>query len=195
MAKLLKSKDRLRLLLAGFGDLFEDVADAGGLMSFSYSQIYGYYPRKYKKSNFYSLVSKSLKTGEISKAKIKGLPCLRLTAKGKEKTARDFPFLSLQKKKWGGFFTQASYDIEEASKRMRDLWRGKLQELNFGQLQKSVYISPFNLSEDLWEFIEEKKLTGKVYVGRIKFIGIDPKEIAYQAWPLEDLEKSYENSI
>jgi len=195
MGKLLKPKDRLRLLLAGFGDLFEDVADAGGLMSFSYSQIYGYYPKKYKKSNFQVLVWRNLKTGEIEKTKIKGLPCLRLTSKGKKKTTRDFPFLSLQKKKWGGFFTQASYDIEETSKRIRELWRERLKELNFSQLQKSVYISPFDLTRDLWEFIQERKLTGKVCVGRIRFIGIDPKEIAFKAWCLEDLSKRYEKLL
>lgn len=195
MAKFLKPKDKLRLLLAGFGDLFEDIADAGGLMSFSYSQIYGYYPKKYKRSNFQKLVWRGLKTKEISKTKINGLPCLRLTSKGKKKLARDFPFLSLQNKKWGGFFTQVSYDIEEASKKTRNLWRGKLKELNFGQLQKSVYISPFNLSDDLCEFVQERKLTGKVYISRVKFIAIDPKEIAYRAWPLEDLEKAYDKLL
>ena len=195
MAKLLKPKDRLRLILAGFGDLFEEVYDAAGLVSYSYSQIYGFYPQKYKKSNFQALVWRGLKTEEISKTTINGLPCLRLTSKGREKTIRDFPFLLLQKKKWDGFFTQASYDIEETNKRTRDLWREKLKELNFGRLQKSVYISPFDLSDDLWEFIEERRLTGKVYVSRIKFIGIDPKEIAFKAWPLEDLSKRYQKLL
>ena len=195
MAKFLKPKDKLRLILAGFGDLFEDIADAGGLMSFSYSQIYGYYPKKYKKSNFQNLVWRNLKTGEIEKTKVNGMPCLRLTAKGKEKLIRDFSFLSLQKKKWDGFFTQASYDIEEASKKTRNLWREKLKELNFGQLQKSVYVSPFNLSDDLCEFVQERKLTGKVYISQVKFVAVDPKEIAYKAWPLEDLDESYQKLL
>lgn len=195
MSKLLKPSDRLKLLLAGFGDLFEDVHNVGGLAGYSYAQIWGYYPRKYKKSNFKVLVWRSLKTGEVEKTRIKGIPCLRLTSKGKEKVIRDFSFLSLQKKKWDGFFTQSSYDIEEASKRTRDLWREKLKELNFGQLQKSVYISPFDLSEDLWEFIQKRKLTGNVYAGRIKFIGTDPKKIAFKAWLLEDLSKKYEKLL
>jgi len=195
MAKLLKPKDRLKLLLTGFGDLFEDIHNVGGLAGYSYSQVYGYYPRKYKNSNFQLLVWRGLKTAEISKTEVNGIPYLRLTSKGKEKTTRDFSFLSLQNKKWDGLFTQASYDIEETSKKTRDLWRDKLKELNFGQLQKSVYLSPFDLADDLEEFIKERKLKGKVFVGRIKFTGINPKEIAYQAWPIKQLEKAYQKLL
>ncbi|MBL7159092.1 hypothetical protein ISS85_01320 [Candidatus Microgenomates bacterium] len=195
MAKLLKPKDRLRLLLAGLGDLFEDVADAGGLMSFSYQQVYGYYPRKYKKSNFYLLVNRGLKTKEIEKVKINGVPHLKLTTKGKTKTIRNFPFLSLQKKKWDSLFTQASYDIQETNKKTRELWREKLKELNFGQLQRSVYISPFNLLDDLWEFVQEKRLQSNVFISRVRFIGINPKDTAYKVWSLKGLEKAYEKLL
>lgn len=191
MAKLLKPKDRLRLILAGVEDLFEDIHDVGGFVSYSYSQVYGFYPKKYKKSNFQALVWRGLKTGEIEKTRSNGAPCLRLTSKGKEKMTRDFPFLLLQKKKWGGLFTQTSYDIAETNKGTRNLWREKLKELNFGKLQKSVYISPFDLSDDLWEFVKERHLIGKVYVSRTKFIGVHPAEIAFKAWPLEDLDKAY----
>ena len=195
MAKLLKPKDRLRLLLADFGDLFEDVHNVGGLAGFSYQQVYGYYPRKYRFSNFKKLVWRGLKTKEVSKIKVNGLPCLRLTSKGKKELIRDFPFLSLQMKKWDGLFTQASYDIKETNRKTRKLWQVKLKELNFGQLQRSVYISPFNLSDDLCEFIKERKLEGKVYISRVKFIDIDLKELAYKTWSLKNLEKAYEKLL
>ena len=195
MAKLLKPKDRLRLLLASSGDLFDDVRTVGGFVGYSYQQIYGYYPRKYKKSNFQKLVLRGLKTKEISKTRVNGLPCLRLTSKGKKKLTRDFPFLAFQKKRWDGFFTQASYDIQETNKKTRNLWREKLKELNFGQLQKSVYISPLNLTDDLWEFVQERRLESKVFISRVKFIGINPKDIAYKVWLLENLEKAYEKLL
>ena len=195
MAKLLKPKDRLRLLLADSGDLFDDVRTVGGFVGFSYQQVYGYYPRKYKKSNFRKLILRGLKTKEISKTRINGLPCLTLTSKGKRELNRDFPFLAFQKKKWDGFFTQASYDIQETNKKTRELWREKLKELNFGQLQRSVYISPFNLTDDLWEFIQERKLENNVFISRVKFIGVNSKDIASKVWSLENLEKAYQKLL
>ena len=149
MAKLLRPRDRLRLLFAGLGDLFEEVADFGGLVSASYEQLYGFFPSKYKKSNFSHLVWRSLKTQEMTKVIINGVPYLRLTSLGKKKINRDFPLFALQKKPWDGLFTQCAYDIEEINKVSRDLWREKIQNLNFGQFQKSVYISPFDFCQDL----------------------------------------------
>lgn len=195
MAKLLKPKDRLRLVLASLEDLFEEIVDLGGLISASYQQVYGFFPSKYKKHNFTHLVWRSLKTKEIKKVKINGIPHLRLTSQGKKKLIRDFPFLFFQKKPWDGFFTQCSYDIEEINKRTRDLWRAKIKELNFGRLQKSVYISPFDFSQDLWEFVTQRRLEGKVCVARVKFIGRDPKRIASQAWPLKKIAKAYQKLI
>ena len=195
MAKLLRPSDRLKLLLAGLGDLFEDVAGFGGLIPAAYQQLYGFFPRRYRKSNFTHLVWRSLKAEEIQKVKINGIPHLRLTSKSKKEINRNFPLLALQNRFWDGLFTQCSYDIEEVNKRTRDVWRAKIQDLNFGQFQKSVYISPFDFSQDLWEFISQKNLQRNVSLARIKFVGINPKEIASATWPLNKLAKQYQKII
>ena len=195
MKKLLRPRDRLYLLLAGLGDLFEDVAGFGGLIPAAYQQLYGFFPRRYRKSNFTHLVWRNLKTHQITKIAINGIPHLRLTSKSKKKISRDFPLLAFQNKPWDGLFTQCSYDIEEVNKHTRDVWRAKIQDLNFGQFQKSVYISPFDFSQDLWEFISQKNLERNISLARIKFVGVDPKEIASTTWSLDKLAEQYQKII
>jgi len=161
---MVKGQKRLLLILATLGDIFEDLADAGGLMSFSYQQIYGYMPRKYKKHNFEMAMRRALKIGSIKKVIRKGQVCLKLTSRGKNKLVEYFPLFKLQRKKWDRKWRVVLFDIEEENKKAREQFRRKLYELGFGQLQKSVYISSFSIEAEMREFIEAIGLKEKVYL-------------------------------
>ena len=57
-------------------------------------------------------------------------------------------------KKWDGKWRIVIFDIPETKKIMRNFFREKLQWLGFKQLQESVWISPYNIADEVEELIE-----------------------------------------
>jgi len=193
---LLRVQDRILLGLAFLEDLFEDLADAGGLMSFSYKQVYGFVPRRYRKGNFYKSVSYALKTKRIEKIVKKDEVYLRLTGQGKRKLVRDFPLVRFQNSHWDGFWRVLPYDIKEIKRYQRDRLRNKLRELDFKQFQKSVYLSPHPFEKEMSDFLETLKLEGKVSILLCQKIqGIDNKQLARKLWRLDQLNQKYKELI
>ena len=189
---MIKGQKRLLLILGMLGDIFEDLADAGGLMSFSYQQVYGYVPRKYKKHNFEMNIRNALKIGSIERVVKKGQPYIKLTSRGKSKLIQYFPLFKFQKRKWDRKWRVVFFDIEEKNKGERDLFRRKLYELGFGKLQKSVYISPFLIEEEMREFIEAIGLKEKAYLLITpKLMVGDEKNLARRIWGLDKINQEY----
>ena len=190
---LLRIQDRILLSLAFLGDLFEDLADAGGLMSASYKQIYGFIPKKYKKHNFVSAVNYALRTGKIEKIVKNNEVCFRLTGKGEKKLIKDLPLAWFQKKRWDGLWRMLSYDIKEIKRHQRNRLRIKLYDLGFRQFQKSVYISPYPIEKEMNDFLKTLNLEGKAYALLCnKILGVENKELARELWQLDKLNKKYE---
>lgn len=194
MAKLLKIKDLVLLLSATVGEIANDLRLVGDVIPELMRFKYGYIPPNYKRDSYLSSVSKLLSTGEINKKINKdGLPYLELTNKGQEKFKRNFPILSLQKRKWDGLFTIISFDIKEKDRYKRDVLRSKLKELGFGQLQESVWISPYHFEEDFREFIDSKNMGEYVYIFRAKVEAFDSyKNLIKKVWNLDFLDSEYQ---
>ena len=189
---VLRVQDRILLSLAFLGDLFEDLADAGGIMSASYRQIYGFTPRKYKKSNFLSGVRYALRTGKIEKIIKDDQAYFRLTGKGKKRLIRDFPLVWFQKRRWNGLWRVLPYDIKEARRYQREKLRDKLYQLGFRQFQKSVYLSPHPIEKEMDDFLKTLNLEGKVHVILCqKVLGVENRELAIELWQLDKLNKEY----
>lgn len=196
MRKLLRLEDYLRLGFAMGADLFEDLADAGGLMSFSYKQLYGFVPKRYKKSYFYKKVHQMLKTGDIEKIIKNGKPCFRLTTSSKERIRREFPLFAFQRKKWDKKWRLVIFDIEEKQRKARDILRAKLKELGFGKWQRSVYISPHDFAQDIREFLESWSLTDEVFVLEANVLSLaQARALAKKVWPLVKINTQYERII
>ncbi|MBL7159086.1 CRISPR-associated endonuclease Cas2 [Candidatus Microgenomates bacterium] len=196
MRKLLRLEDYLRLGFSFGVDLFEDVADAGGLMSFSYKQVYGFMPKKYRKSYLYKKVHQLLKTGQIEKIVKNGEPFFRLTNSGRKEIVRDFPILSMQQKKWDKKWRLVIFDIPEKKRKARDALREKLLKLGFGKWQRSIYISPHNFSQDLREFLKNRGLVDKAFVLEANvFSLIEARILAEKVWPLEKINSQYQKII
>lgn len=196
MKKLLRARDVLLLGLSGTLDLFEELKDPLQIVSKSYENMYGWIPKKYKRHHFQHLVWRNLKTGYIEKVEKNGEMYIRLTSKGKEKIARDFPLLVMQRKRWDKKWRVAIFDIQETNKRTRDILRKKLKELGFGMLQKSVFISPHDIATDFAEFVEEMGLMESVYIFEASNPELqNPKELANKVWNAEDLNDKYRRLV
>ena len=182
--------------LAHLLDAAEEIRDPLKFMSFSYENMYGWVPKRYKRHNFNQLVSRSLKSDLIEKVEKNGEIYMRITSGGRKKIQRDFPMLSFQNKPWDGKWRIVMFDIEEVNKSARERLRSKLKELGFGMLQKSVFISPHNIIKDFLEFAEAAGLKDYLYVFETEHFVIGEKsEFANKIWKLDELNNSYKEVI
>lgn len=190
MAKQLRVRDRFLLGLAIAGDLSFEACEP---LSIQLKKAKGLLPPDYKVTQFRSSVSKILKTGNIEKVIKEGEPCLRLTGKGRSSLVRDFSLFDMRRKKWDGLWRIVFYDIPEKQKSTRQSLKIKLQELGFGMVQESVYLSPFNVADDLGEFLVAHGLSEMVFVsvGR-KIFGDDSLDLVKNVWHLDKLQEKYE---
>lgn len=191
MGKLLRARDIFLLTLAGIGDVAQELRDPMQIMGKSYESMYGFIPRRYKRSNFLQTVNRSFKTGDVEKIVKNNEIYLRLTSTGKKRIYRDFPILKLTKK-WDKRWLIVVFDISEKSKSVRNNFRGKLKSLGFGMLQESVWISPLSIGQDMREFISLIGLSENVFVMEISgFVLGDPKQLVRNIWHLDKLEKDF----
>ena len=80
---------------------------------------------------------------------------LTLTEKGKIKALTyHFQEMKIKRGKWDGKWRVVIFDSPENIKRARDALREKLKELGFRELQKSVFVLPYDCREEI-EFIVE----------------------------------------
>lgn len=196
MSKLLRTQDRILLLLGVAIDLFDEIRDPLGLFSSGYEEFYGWVPTRFKKHNVKMSLRRALKTGYIEKIFKNDQSYLRLTGRGKKKLVRDFPLLMLQKQKWDGKWRLVFFDIKEATRKVRDQLRRKLKELGFAQFQQSVYITPHDFAEDVREFLESHGLAENVYVlVTSDLLAGDEKALAEKLWRLDKINEEYRKII
>ena len=196
MRKLLNPKDILLLGLGHLLDAFEEIKDPLGIVRFSYKNMYGWIPRRYKRHNFNQLISRSLKAALIEKIEKNGEVYIRITSGGKKTIQRDFPMLSFQNRSWDRKWRIVMFDVEEINKIVRNRLRRKLKELGFGMLQKSVFISPHNIMQDFLEFSESSGIKDYLYFLETENLVVgDKTEFANKVWQLDKLNENYKNIV
>lgn len=192
MGKKLRVRDKFLLGLALSADyvLPAMLRAARGLPP---QKLYSWGGPGRKRQTFYNDAWRLLKTGEIEKIIHKGKPILRLTSKGKKSLKRDFSLWTMQKKKWDEKWRIVIFDFPEKLRSKRNTLREKLINLGFGKLQRSVYISPHDYSQDLVQFLSARKLLGMAYVltAKHEFMG-DAQSLANRVWYLDELNEEYE---
>jgi DNA-binding transcriptional regulator PaaX len=193
MAKNFRFRDNFLLSLAFLGDEFLNITQPYPLQAERWA---GLLPPDYKKSNLKRNIYRLLKTEEIEKVVKNGQPYLRLSNRGKKIITRDFSLIALQNKPWDGYWRIIAYDIPEKYKKTRYLLQQELQTLGFGMMQKSIYISPHDLAEDIQEYLESNHLSDFAFVSVAKRIfGKSNRALAWEVWNLEKLEEKYEEWI
>ena len=95
--------------------------------------------------------------GYIEEVEINGEKQLKLLPKGRLKLIKKKLF-----KNWDGYWRIITFDIEEKRRKTRDVFRDKLSELNCAPIQKSVWISPEDISFELQNLIEILNLENNV---------------------------------
>ena len=190
MAKLLRSRDRILLGLSILGDLLDEVV-GGGSRAYHARKLGFYTPSWYPKNALQTAVGRMLKTGLICKNIKKGEVVWELTGSGKNQLVRSFPLLKWQERQWDGWWRVVIFDVAEKQRMVRDSLRGKLVELGFGQWQKSVYVSPHDVANDMIEFLESLHLIGQASVFTAKELGPGQTEKIEKMWRLEKLNNRY----
>lgn len=96
---------------------------------------------------------------------------LSLTEKGKLK-ALNYQLYNIKnkKEKWDGRWRMVAFDIPEKYKRGRDALRQRLKNIGFCELQKSIFVTPYNCKKEMMLLIEFSKLDKYVRFGVLEFI-------------------------
>ncbi len=93
-----------------------------------------------------------------------------LTPKGRIEIIKIIFWKKLQAKKWDGRWRMIIFDIPEMSRRDRDFLRRELKWIGFIELQKSVWIFPYDMERELLALLKLWKLEFK---GDIRFLVVE----------------------
>lgn len=99
---------------------------------------------------------------------------LKLTDKGKIKALTyRFEDMRITKREWDGHWRIVVFDIPEKLRNARDALRIKLRELGFHELQKSVFVFPYECKDEVDFIIEFFEVRKYVRYGVLRFIDND----------------------
>lgn len=103
----------------------------------------------------------------------------QLTGKGRIKVIKSILMEKLNKEaKWNGFWWAVVFDIPEKRRNIRELLRRELKMMHFVEIQKSIWITPYNIEKELFILLKlwTKDFTGNIKVLKIEKI-LDDKEL------------------
>jgi hypothetical protein len=102
-----------------------------------------------------------------------------ITPKGRVKIIRKILESKLKKETdWNGFWWAIAFDIPEKSRGARDLLRKELKAMHFAEIQKSIWVTPYDVEKELSVLLKLwlKDLGGNIKIFKIEKI-IDDKDL------------------
>lgn len=154
-----------------FGEIVKDL-DNADLMPFI--GLASWHPemrrRAYSESQLTGGISNLERGGYIKR---EGKQTVLLTEKGVKEILKFKMKNKHLEKKWDGKWRIVVFDIEEATRKDRDYLRRQLKWIGFAELQKSVWIFPYEIRDELREFIKMCKFE---FRGDVRFILADTVE-------------------
>ena len=115
----------------------------------------------------------------------------KVTQNGKDKVNELRP--GLKNRHWDGKWRIVMFDIAEKYRGMRTVLRRFLVLLGFRQFQRSLWMSAFDVSREVREFLVAARLDEMAYLLEVdKFVGLEAMQLAEKLWNLEKLEQGYE---
>ena len=94
--------------------------------------------------------------------------------------------------KWDGLWRLVVFDISEENRKLRDLLRRKLRSLGFAMFQKSVWVTPLDVTEQVTRFLKKAGIKGPVEVLEAKRIFTEnEKDWVGRYWDLEKVNGQY----
>lgn len=121
-------------------------------------------------SNISKAISNLKRTGYLKEKKIENKKKLYLAPKGRAEIIKYILKNKLLKKiKWDGEWRAIIFDIPELSRRDRDFLRRELRWAGFKELQKSVWVFPYEFEKELSALLKLWKIE---FRGDIRFLTI-----------------------
>ncbi|MFH0908598.1 MAG: hypothetical protein V1929_07540 [bacterium] len=168
-------------LLDWVGDFAEFVAVQGRSLTWNRSLP--------KRTAYRSAMHRMRKAGFVACITREGQPVLRLTAEGRERLGVLQDPDRFWKRKWNGVWYALLYDVPETQRSYREALRAFLKRLRLGQLQRSVWITPWDIRP---EFDDLARASGvRDYAHLIEFrttLGAGNESLVEQAWDFQSLD-------
>ncbi len=173
MKRLVKSS-RIRSVLEEIMDVFNETD-----FIHPYKVIYGYISREISRGSMRVAMYRLRKSGYVEGVKREDEICFRLTEKGRielqrrKQKKKEYILIHSEHKKeqWDGLWRVVIFDIPEENKRLRNVLRQTLKVLEFKSLQKSVWISKRNYTNELRKWVEDLKLARFILIFETKDLG------------------------
>lgn len=149
-------------------------------------------PSGYSRNNFHHAFWRAQNRRYIEKRPGVDGPEWVLTTEGQEKAIKTFPLLKLANRIWRGWWLVITFDIPEIDRKTRNFIRRQLTNIGFVQWQKSVYVSPHDIADDMAKLLRDNNLEDKVVpmISKRILAGSD-WDFARRIFHIEKIEKQY----
>lgn len=122
-----------------------------------YEEVRKLYKKKRRTREFSRFVSYLKKNGFIRIKELENKEAIILTPKGFKKLVR-IKYKINRKRRRDGRCQMILFDIPEKRNRDRDLFRSMIKTLGYQRFQKSIWISPYDITKETQKIIRELNL-------------------------------------
>ncbi len=131
------------------------------------------------------------KKGLIAKTKTDGsLPTIKLTPAAKSTLAPGFTPEQFWNKKWSGVWYLLMFDVPEKDRAYRDTLRAFLKQMKFGCLQKSVWVSPWDVRSEYDDLNKTACVDSVAFLFEAKTVlGFGHQSVVRESWDFEKINR------
>ncbi len=135
-----------------------------------------------------STLVKLVKAGILEEA---GENSFKLSTKGLEELAIDYPYVRSLYQPWDGFWRILSYEIPESQRELRDKLRRRVSAWGLGPWHRSFWITPHPIIDPLKQLISGKREQQYVQAFEARHVFGDLAVLVEKTWSISTLEKKY----
>lgn len=173
--------EELTDMIFGMGQL---IASRGRMITHG-----GFFPSR---DAAYTAKHRLKKKGLIAEKRIEGhdLPVLMLTPEGEEMVSASLKPYCRWNAKWKGRWYMLVYDVPERDRYYRDVLRAFLRKQKMGQLQRSVWVTPFDIRPLYNDLVDGSEAGDVSYLFEARTVlGLPSQHIVCGAWDMDRLIK------
>jgi DNA-binding transcriptional regulator PaaX len=150
-----KHLDKLLKVVDDLFDFLETLSDTQVRQTY---YLYHGFSGKIPRTTYYHKIDRFLKYGLIKKVRKNNRIAFQVTSRAKALRANP----SIKNYRTDGLSTLIMFDIPESKRTIRKEFRRYLLKNGYTQIQKSVFLSPFEVSNDLILFVKELEIEKNV---------------------------------
>ncbi len=146
------------------------------------------------KQTLYNLCKKGL----IERSSRQRHADFQITSTGKARIAEIFPSYH-KNRPWDGYIYLVSYDISTRANHKRNILRAYLKKIAGGKLQDSLWLSPYDPTDILHDFVKQYTVPGRILISKIGKDGSIGEEtleqLIEQIYSLGNLQEKYRDFL